>query len=303
MAMRKFLKNIAWFSLIIALLLGVGELVVRNMKTSYTYKDAWLRAHGQGVNTLVLGSSHLYFGVMPQLLGDSAFNLANISQTPEYDFGLLKHYGPNLPNLKRVIIPISYFTYVDPELETIDPRLAIQYQVGMNLGLHSKLSRYNFCLSDFQSYAQRLRSIVINVDINNCDSLGFGLGYDIETRAKNWRSATKSRVEDVTRSTPGRAREVNATLRQLIAWCRKRNIRVYFVTTPVIAEFRQLMDKGQHAEMLDITRKICADTGTPWLYLMDDETFEDADFHDSDHLTPTGAHKLTLRLKEFIEQV
>ena len=83
--MRRFLKITAFFSLAVFFLLVLGEIVVRGIPTPYSYKAAWLREHGAAVNTLVLGSSHTYYGIRPDALGDSVFNLANVSQTPEYD--------------------------------------------------------------------------------------------------------------------------------------------------------------------------------------------------------------------------
>lgn len=141
--MRLFLKKVLWFSVLVIGLLLIGELVVRSINTPYNYKTEWLRKNGEKVNTLVLGSSHTYYGIMPSVLGDSVFNIANISQTPEYDLAILKEFHPLMPNLKRVIIPISYFTYRDPRLEETDHGLCVQYKVRMKLPLHSDLSPYN----------------------------------------------------------------------------------------------------------------------------------------------------------------
>ncbi|MDE6682021.1 MAG: hypothetical protein K2J87_01180, partial [Muribaculaceae bacterium] len=147
------MKKILWFSLLVTGLLLIGEFIVRSIEPPYSYKAEWLRKNGDKINTLVLGSSHTYYGVNPSILGDSAFNLANISQTPEYDFALLKEFHPYMKNLKRVILPVSYFTFRDPVLEKMDRGLCVQYKVGMKLPLHSDFSFYNLCLSDFKSYS------------------------------------------------------------------------------------------------------------------------------------------------------
>ncbi len=110
--MRKFLKNIIVFSLLTAALFLIGEIVARSMPSSYSYKHNWILKNGDHISTLILGSSHTYYGLRPNLLGDSVFNLANVSQTPEYDLYLLKTYLPCMPNLKRIIFPVSYFTSI-----------------------------------------------------------------------------------------------------------------------------------------------------------------------------------------------
>ena len=81
--MKRFLIKTAIFSAIILCLLGLGELAVRNMPSSYSYKHAYMEGHARDISTLILGSSHTYYGVRSDLLGDSVFNLANVSQDPD----------------------------------------------------------------------------------------------------------------------------------------------------------------------------------------------------------------------------
>lgn len=104
--MRRFLGNILIFSAIIIVMAAIGEAVVRNLPSAYSTKDRALRADGAGVATLILGTSHTYYGLNPDEMGDSVFNLANVSQTPEYDFALLQHYAAFTPSLRRIIMPV-----------------------------------------------------------------------------------------------------------------------------------------------------------------------------------------------------
>lgn len=299
--MRRFLRYTLLFSLIILALLGVGEIVVRRMPTSYSYKDGWLRGHGRDVATLVLGSSHTYYGIRPQELGDSVFNLANISQTPEYDLALLEQYLPMMPNLRRVILPISYFTYRDPKLEEMTPGLCVNYKVGMYLPLHSDWSKYNFTISDFAAYSGRLRGLLWHQQSNVCDSLGFGLGFDVEGRDARWQEKGAERAASLTQASPGRAVEVQATLEKLVRLCRSRGIECVLVTTPVWHTFRENMDTAQWNEAQRLSRRLAADYGLRYYSWFDSPLFTETDFHDSDHLTAPGAAKLTRLLKEKLQ--
>lgn len=150
--MRRFLIQIFWFSVIVLICLGIGEIVVRRMPNSYSTKNAALERNDDKINTIILGSSHSYYGLRPEILGDSVLSLANISQTPEYDLALLEKWLPKMPNVKRVIISISYFTFVESRMEDFDHgTLAVNYKVYMHLDLHSDFSKYNFILTDRKS--------------------------------------------------------------------------------------------------------------------------------------------------------
>lgn len=295
--MKLFLRKVILFSLISIVFLTVGEIVVRRLPTSYSYKYGYVKDHGSAIATLVLGSSHTYYGVMPSELGDSVFNLANISQTPEYDFELLKEYEGYMPNLRRVIIPISYFTFRDPKLEQLDKGLCVQYKIGMDLNLHSDFSSYNLALADFKSYAGRLRNIILPEESNRCDSLGFGLGFGLDHRDTAWKSKAKARMEELTFSSPGRADEVCQVLESMIEYCKRRGIECVFVTTPVSKEFRQYADKDQYAEMADRASALKGMVDGRYFDFYSSPLFEDEDFHDADHLSDVGARKFSRLLR------
>ena len=57
--MKKFLKRIALFAAFVLVFFAAGELVVRNIPDSYSYKNRYLTEHGDAVATLVLGSSQI----------------------------------------------------------------------------------------------------------------------------------------------------------------------------------------------------------------------------------------------------
>lgn len=283
--------------MIVLCALGVGEWFVRRMETPYSYKALYVREHGKEISTLILGSSHTYYGLRPDLMRDSVFNLANVSQTPRYDLAILKEYAQFLPNLKRVIIPISYFTFRDPTLEEMEPNRVVQYKVGMKLPLHSDWSVYNFSIYDFAGYAGRLRSLIVKEEVNRCDSLGFGLGFDLSTQQGNWKDQTSARVADLTRENPSGVIQVIGDLNAIIDFCQRRNIDCILITTPVWKGFRSAMDKKQYAEMRHIADSLSRRRGVRYFDFFSSEIFTDEDFHDSDHLSDLGAIKLTERLR------
>ncbi len=291
--MRRFLRNIVIFSAIIVALLCAGELVVRNMPTSYSYKNGWILSRGSDVSTLILGSSHTYYGLRPDCMADSVFNLANVSQNVDYDFLELKHYASQMPNLRRIIIPISYFTYRDPEIEEIDRWAAFQYKIRMKLPRHSDLSIYNFQIFDFDTYSAMLRNLVIGSPSNLCDSLGFGLGYDLSKRARNWKEGGPSRAARHTRPRSGRYEEVLREQTDMIRWARDRGIETVIITTPVWATYRNALEPCQLEEMYRGIARLSELQGVRYFDFLTDDRFREDDFYDSDHLSDIGATKLS----------
>ncbi len=301
--MKKFLINTGVFALLAVVLLICGEWVVGNIETSYSFKYQHVRERGEGISTVILGSSHTYYGLKPELLGDSVFNLANVSQTPEYDLLILKNFKPWLPNLKRVVVPVSYFTYRDPTMEDIDRGLAVQYNRGMHLSAHSGFSPYNLYLYDFKAYAGRLRSLFLDEEKNECDSLGFGLGFDSARTLPGWKQKAAARARSLTRQSPGRAQQVGSVLEDIADFCAGNHIECVFVTTPVWQGFREAMDSGQYDEMQRLTRLLARRKGLRYYDFFDSPVFADGDFHDSDHLNDIGAAKLSEMLRDSLRAV
>lgn len=292
--MKKFLRQIIIFSSIIILILAIGEIVARFLPTSYGYKHHWMMENGDKVSTLVLGSSHTYYGVRPDAFADSTFNLANISQTPEYDLALMERYLPLMPNLRRVIIPISYFTYRDPVIEKGDEwTLAVRYKIHMDLPLHSDFSIYNFEITDFDAYKGKLKNLILKAPSNQCDSLGFGLGYTLSSRSEKWKEMGAERALKHTLETPGRFKDVRSIQDSLLSLARKHDIEVVFITTPAHSGYTEALDADQLAEMYEGIGELVKGDGVVYFDFLNDSRFSESDFYDPDHLNDEGAEKFT----------
>lgn len=300
--MRKFLIRIALFSTVIVALLTTGELIVRNLPNSYSYKDWFINNHGDEVSTLILGSSHTYYGLRSDFCGDSVFNLANVSQTPDIDFELLKHYRSKLRNLRRIIVPVSYFTFADPKLEDSDGWFrGIGYKVSMKLPIYSDLSRYNFEIADFDGYAAKLRGLVLNVPSNKCDSLGWGMGFTLSDRRPDWEAQGKIRAESTTIKLTQRADDVEKILETIIKYCKARSIECIFVTTPVWPTYIDNLDPIQLSDMRRRLSRLVSRYRLEYFDMFSDSDFVAEDFHDVDHLSDVGATRLSAKLRQLLE--
>ena len=90
----------------------VLEIILRQIPNVYSHKKNYLEANADKIETLILGSSHTYYGIDPVYFSsnNSVFNGAHVSQSLDYDYEILKRYAAKLNNLKTVVIPVSYFT-------------------------------------------------------------------------------------------------------------------------------------------------------------------------------------------------
>src|SRR5690606_38546314 len=94
----------------IILVWGATEVFYRSVENNYTYKNERIISEYKEIETLVFGDSHAFFGINPQYFSTKTFNIANVSQSLYFDELLLKKHIDSLPQLKTVILNISFFT-------------------------------------------------------------------------------------------------------------------------------------------------------------------------------------------------
>lgn len=299
--MNRFIRTTALFALIVAAILAACELAVRNVATPYSYKGDFMRSNGDKVATLVLGNSHTYYGIRPDLLADSAFNLANSSQTPQYDLAILRNFHKFAPNLRRVILQIGYSSFREQELEDAEPGRCVSYKIGMKLPVHSDFSIYNFAITDFRAFAGRIRGFFVEQDVNRCDSLGFGLGFDKSSRSPDWEQKSRERVEFLTSPYSERVAANTASFDALIRYCKQAGIECILLTTPTWHTFRDNIDRNQYGEMRRIADSLAAANKIRYINLFDSPLFTSDDFHDCDHLSDIGAVRLSRMLRDSID--
>ena len=108
--MLKYLKKMTRFLVFPLIIFIILEIILRIIPNDYKLKKDYIRTKGDKIENLILGSSHTYKGIKPDYFLPNSFNLAYSSQSLMFDKIILEKYINDLKNLKRVIIPISYFS-------------------------------------------------------------------------------------------------------------------------------------------------------------------------------------------------
>lgn len=303
--MKRFLKYSILFAAIIALLLGCCELLVRHTPNSYTLKNNWVMRHGQGVKTLITGNSHTYYGIKPDAMGDSVFNIANVSQGHEYDYFLLTKLGPQLTNLKNLIVIVDESNIFDPPLEDAKEWFrAINYKVYYGYDKHSDFSIYNFEISDYSTFPlkfQRSKNYFLGDSIApDCDSLGWGCTFPTPERFDTtWMKSDAKHTLEVHSCKNWANVDYNEQyLNKIGEWCNRHNINIIVITTPMWDEYVDMISDRQLSTMYDVVNRFTHKYKATYKDYLRDPRFGGRDFHDSDHLSELGAEKFSRILKQ-----
>lgn len=302
--MGKFILRILIFLIPLLIILTALEYIAQSSPNSYRYKNDYIANNCDSVNTLILGSSHSFYGINPEILGNNSFNLANVSQDLKFDLYLVEKSIAQCKNLKTLIVPISYFTLYETPLDKGNEKFRVKFYenyMGYNdslLNCIEKLELYN--PSILQTKIKEYCKLHFGGDEDfGYNSLGWATGYkecmidsDIE----------KDAIKTIARHTPSEEYvDINIEyLNKIATLCYNNNIRLFFITTPTLPTYYNKIDNDRWSYTTSVVNNICLKYNASYYSYLNDERFETSDFFDIDHLCHKGAKKFSNILKEEI---
>ena len=302
--MGKFILKIFIFILpLIAMVMGL-EYIAQHTPNSYKYKDEYITNNCDSINTIILGSSHSFYGINPEFLGNNSFNLANVSQDLKFDSYLLNCYIDKCYNLKTLIVPISYFTLYETPLDRGEEKFRVKFYeryMGYNDTIQNrfeKLEIYN--LQIFQEKIMKYLKCLCDIDTDfGYDSNGWATGYSVSKIDKNIESDA---IKTVTRHTPnGKYLKENIEyLNQIAEICEQHNVRLYFITAPTLSAYHNKIDANRWNFTKSVINEVCIKYNASYFNYLNDDRFDKSDFYDIDHLCHKGAEKFSKILREEI---
>jgi hypothetical protein len=305
--MKKFIYKSTLF--IIPFLFSVlfMEILLRNIPNDYGFKKEYLDKNASEIETMILGSSHSFYGFNPVYFTTKTFNASHISQSLNYDFEIIKKYQSDLKQLKTIILPISYFTLFW-KLEAGPESWRVKnYILYYGLETSNSYANYSEVLSNkINMNLKRLGSYYITGNSAiSCTSLGWGSNYksknarDLIETGKNASLRHSKHINDI--KYKNILRDNKQTLNYIIAWCKNRNIRIVLLTPPAFKSYHQNLNKTQLNLTIEIAEKIDSNNNNCiYLNLLNDTSFVAKDFYDADHLSEIGAEKLSKLINEKI---
>jgi hypothetical protein len=306
--MKRFITKTIFISLPIIILAILMEVLLRNIPNEYLFKKKYLNDHSNDIETLILGSSHSFYGLNPVFFSSKTFNASHISQTLNYDFEILKKYQSKFENLKAVVLPISYFTLTWKLEESSESWRVKNYTIYYEMN-DSNLANYSeVCSNRFDVNLKRLVSYYMkNEQTVSCTDLGWGTQY----KSENSQDLVESGMTAALRHT----KDINGAkykailirnkliLSSVSEWCKSRNIRLVLLLLPAFETYYQGLNSQQLKITIETAESIALENNNCiYLNLLKDTCFDAKDFFDADHLSEIGAEKLSKLINENINK-
>lgn len=300
--MWRFVRNCLIFLLLTVSLLLVGEPIVRRVSNPYSVQREAVGRFGRDTRTLVLGSSQTYYGIIADSL-PNALSLANVSQNFEYDYRMLSHYGPSMPELRTIILSVCYFSFFDPPFAQ-ESKFSMEnyYKIYHDLDKYPDISLQNLELVNFASYSGKLKNLVTGKKGPQTTPKGFGLDYDDKSRVPNFDYYTRRMAANSAKMDEGHEQHNRAWFERLMNLAAERRLRVILISPPLAAVYRQAFDPAQKARTQALIKYYQGKYGFEYYDFSASPLFTDSlDYRDGSHLDRSGAEKLTNLMRPILE--
>jgi hypothetical protein len=299
--MISFLKKLFANSLIVLLLLVLTVIYsyfkyMRNRVPVIKYNLYHENFKSIDTISFVLGSSHAFYGIDSRLLDGNVYNFSSISQSLMEDYVILKH---SRNPIKRVIIPISYFTnwhylYKTPiggeKLRTID----YQKTYGINYPSYLK-SR------DIMNFISELSKSILKTGKESFDRKGNVIGRC----DSNYNDIKDSKTAFERHNLRKNFEQIHPYLDSINIFCTKNQIDLYLIAMPYSHEYRKyISEAGFDKYLIKLKEKYCNKN----CFLLDfRENFKLSEeklmFRDADHLSFCGRDVFSKLLDKGIKSI
>lgn len=285
------------------------EIVLRQIPNDYSYKKNYLDTHADEIETLILGSSHSYYGIDPVYFSDNTFNAAHVSQSLTYDYEILKRYDEKLVSLKTVVIPISYFTLWSKLSNGTESWRIKNYIIYYGITNEEDSLKFHFEISSNSLITNivRLKSYLQGINNITCSKQGWGTSYsskNAQNLEKTGKTASIRHTRNSIYSFENKKlfADNGLFLDSIINICHKHNAKVLLFTPPAYKTYREHLNEKQLNAMIKTANKVANSySNCTYTNLMTDSTFISADYYDADHLSEIGAKKLSILIDRYIE--
>ena len=301
MTLKHFInKTLVLIILPTILFLGLYEYLYREIPNDFKIKKENLLNRKDSIETLIFGTSHAYHGIDPSFL-HNAYNLANEGQTLLLDQHLYYQYIDLLPNIKNIILSISYHTFTLDTIATNNDIWKIrknQLYMGVKLKPYYNLSYWLECLHP-QYYNTIIQYYINKQNHNACDTLGFFRNEiarsktDLKNLIQLEGHTSKKQTNELNKLAKGNQHIIET----IIEDCLLKNINVFLLTTPCHSHYRENIDISQYTTMQNTINDILNKySDVKYLNFWEDEDFIDEDYDNNNHLSIKGAQKLSKKI-------
>lgn len=275
------------------------ELLLRNIPNRFQLQNEYILESGSEIETLIIGSSHTEFGINPEYLESAAFNLSNVSQTVDVDFKLLKHYQKFLPNLKTVIIRLSYATLYERLNDSKEAWRMKDYTIYQHLdsegiAFNSEILSVSLSLNINRIYDY----YILKLDEVKSNSLGWGTEA-VSSKSKNLDTTGEIVVKKHTIENLEYFEANQDSFNAIVDFAKENSIEIIVITLPAYESYFKNMEENQIENTIHFGKNLAKTyPNVRYLNFLEDKRFNKSDFYDADHLNEIGARKFSLIIND-----
>jgi hypothetical protein len=307
--MKIFLNKLLVFFLPFLVLYPILETRLSQIPNYYNQKKEYLNAQLGEIEILSTGSSHGN-SINPQFLSRKGFNLFNDAEDIYYDIRLVEKYLDKMPNLKIIIMPISYFSLeyrIDRSPSAWrSPFYKFNWNIPpqeltslFNLGYFSYTAAYGW--REVVSYIENgfASKSTQKLDSNGWREIGDQVIIDSpEEERSGWQSVS---INESLMDT-GVIKGNMSLLSRFIETCQIRQIKVILITTPVYHYYYEHIDPLKYQRMQENLDKLVNKYQLSYYNFLKDSRFATTDFYNRDHLNASGVEKFSKILDTIISK-
>jgi len=302
--MKKFVNLVLIFSLPLVIGLISFEFLLRNITNDYSYKRDYLDKNAKEIEVLFLGNSHILYGINPEFSSFKSFNVANGSQSLDYDFAIFNKFKNKLKKLKCIVIPIDYTSMYATLGDGVEKWRAKNYTIYFDI--KNQNYQYNFEVINGKLLKNlvRIKRFYLNKKSDiTCNKLGYGTAFNSKN-AKDLVETGKTASKNHTQSRKNNLSFIKnqKSLASIIKLAKQKNIEIIFVSSPTYKTYYEKLDADQLNNTINHIKEITAKNENAHYYnFLKDKRFIASDFFDADHLNEIGAKKFTSIVDSLIQ--
>jgi hypothetical protein len=278
-----------------------AEFALTALPNKFSKKAALLARTSTDIEVLVLGNSQEVDGIDPSHFHYHGFNMASDGQSLYEDTRIILRFGSSLSRLRLVMFPADYVSLESPPEGWGQGARQVFYNRYYHI--RPPLSRLRLELHYFSlvaTYGIRpsIDSLLRgqppeDVSASNTTDTGFvRIAGSLSTNAVETDRAAAVMVQAHEAQMEQKYIKENvAYLREALTWCKSKNVKVVFITTPVYKSYSDHIDTKRFTLMQESIQNLCTEYSAYYFNFRSDNRFADArsDFRNSNHLNPQGA--------------
>lgn len=303
-------KSLVFLFSLICLFLFL-EIRLRQIPTYLSLKKELLELQLDEIE--ILSTGHSYGdAINPRFFDRRAFNLFNDAEDLYYDVKVIEKYMKQMPQLKAVLLPISYFS-LDYRLEHSPwAWRAPFYKFIFNIPPSDPFSNLQPGFYS-RTFAYGWREVLGFIGSNFADQMTNKMYKD------GWREVgTMELVEGKESIRAGQQSieyldsilkkpenlEFNIPLlNSFIEKCKSKKIEVILFTPPAFHDYYDHIKPEKYQRMQAEINQIVLKYGLPYFDFLKDSRFTASDFYSIDHVNDLGAEKLSRIMNEIVNDV